>query len=122
MFLTRWNYTKEEWRNFLQWRSRRKGLFFFLLQKLRPVKAQDVPEIRITADRVWVNNVHQPFQNRRRQFREINIREAGTVNILEISYEQGNSIRDIRVPIPRGKLREAFEVQERLVIDKGSTG
>lgn len=122
MQLTRWNYSKEEWQHFLHWKTRRKGILFFFFHRMRPVKRQQVPEIRIMADRVWINDVHQPFQNSYRQFREINIREAGRVNILEISYEQSNRICDIRVPIPKGKLREAFEVRERLLMDNGSVG
>ncbi len=122
MHLTRWNYTKEEWQHFLCWKNRKKGILFSLFHRLRPVKPQQVPEIRIMADRIWINDEHQPFQNSYRQFREIHIREAGSVNILEISYEQSNRICGIRVPIPRGKLREAFEVQERLLMDNGSVG
>jgi len=122
MFLTRWNYTKTEWKNFLKWRSRRKGLLFYLLQKLGSGTTQNVPEVRITADRVWVNDRQEPFQNRQRQFREIRIREAGVINILEISYEQGNSTGDIRVLIPKGRLKEAFEVQEWLSNGNRSVG
>ncbi len=122
MQLTRWNYSKEEWQHFLHWKTRKKGILFFFFRRLLPVKLQQVPEIRIMADRVWINDMHQPFQNSFRQFREINIREAGEVNILEISYEQSNRISEIRVPIPKGKLREAFEVRERLLMDNGSAG
>lgn len=122
MHLTRWNYTKEEWKSFMRWKYRRKGFIFSLLRRLSPLKEQHIPEVRIAADRVWINNEHQPFQSRNRQFREINIREEGKINILEISYEQGKSIRGINVPIPKGKLREAFEVQERLIMDNVSVG
>lgn len=122
MLLTRWNYTKEEWTHFLHWKTRKKGMLFFLLRKLLPVKQQQVPEIRIMADRVFVNDLNEPFQNSECRFREIHIRETGNINILEIRYEQGNNIRGIKVPIPKGKLREAFEVQERLVMDNESIG
>ncbi|HUR67563.1 MAG TPA: hypothetical protein VMZ03_14515 [Chitinophagaceae bacterium] len=122
MQLTQWNYTQEEWRNFLHWKTRKKGVIFFLLCHLRPVRTAHVPEIRIADDRVWINNSHEPFQNSQRQFRDINIRETGKFNILEISYEQSNKLGDIRVPIPRGKLREALEVQERLIMNSISIG
>ena len=121
MILTRWNYTKEEWNRFLQWKARKKGILFYLAGKLNPWRKK-IPEIRIMADRVWVNNSHEPFHDQLRQIRDIRIREAGKMNLLEISYEQGNAIRGIRVPIPRGKLREAFEVQERLVNAAASVG
>ncbi len=122
MYLTRWNYTKEEWKHFLHWKTREKGILFFLFSRLRPVKNKHVPEVRIMADRVWINNTHEPFQNSSRQFREILIRKAGQVNVLEISYEQSNRIHGIRVPIPKGKLKEAFEIQDRLMLDNESVG
>jgi hypothetical protein len=122
MLLTQWNYTKDEWQNFLHWQTKERGWFFFLFCRLRPVKAQHVPEIKIMLDRVWINDAHEPFQNSHRQFRDICIRETGKFNLLEISYEQSNRLRDIKVPIPRGKLREAFEIQERLIMDSGSIG
>jgi hypothetical protein len=114
MDVTRWNYTKEEWKNFLHWKTKKKGWLFFMFRRLMPVKAQQVPEIKITHDTVWVNNSHESFHNSKRQFRDIHIREEGIINILEINYEQADKIKGINVPIPKGKLREAFEVQERL--------
>jgi hypothetical protein len=111
---TRWNYSKEEWRNFLHWKTRRKGWLFLFFRKLVPVKSQHVPEIRITADTVWVNNAQQSFRDENRRYKAIQIRQAGAINIMEIFYEQSNRVRNIDVPIPRGKLREAFEVQDRL--------
>ena len=53
---------------------------------------------------------------------ETNIIEADQINILEISYEFGNRMQGIKIPIPKGKLKEAFEVQERLDIDGSSIG
>jgi hypothetical protein len=129
MYLARWNYSKEEWTNFMHWKMKRKGPLFFLFQWLRTNKTQDVPEIRIATDRVWINNTHEPFQNNQRRFREIHIRDTGSINVLEIKYvrldspgEKENRLCEIKVPIPRGKLREAFEIQERLIIDNGSIG
>lgn len=122
MQLACWTYTKEEWKRFVHWRNREKGIFGAFFRRLLPGSKRPVPEIRIAADRVWVNQVHEPFQNMQRQLREIHIREAGNLNILEIRYEQGNNIRGIKVPIPKGKLREAFEIQDRLVLDNESIG
>lgn len=114
MQLACWTYTKEEWNRFLHWKNREKGALFAFLRKLLPRKERAAPEVKIAVDRVWVNQAHEQFQNLNRQFREIHIREAGEINILEIRYEQGSSIRGIKVPIPKGKLREAFAIQERL--------
>lgn len=129
MYLVCWNYTKEEWKNFLHCKSKSKGFLFFLFQRLRTLKMQHVPEIRITPDRVWINNAHEPFQNYQRRFREIHIRDTGSIYVMEIKYvrmdssgEKGSRLCEIKVPIPKGKLREAFEIQERLIIDNASIG
>ena len=129
MYLVCWNYTKEEWKNFLHWKSKSKGPLFFLFEWLQITKTQDVPEIRIADDHIWINNAHESFQNSQRRFREIHIRDAGSINVLEIKYvrmntpeEMGSRLYEIKIPIPKGKLREAFEIQERLIIDNGSIG
>ncbi|MBM3416614.1 MAG: hypothetical protein FJY20_09225 [Bacteroidetes bacterium] len=122
MHLTCWNYTKEGWRHFQYWKSRKKGLLYFVFHRLCTLREKQAPEVRIAVDRVWVNGEPESFQNRSCRFREIHIREAGCIHILEISYEQGNRVRGINVPIPKGKLREAFEVQERLILDNESVG
>lgn len=122
MILARWNYTPDEWRCFRNWKTRKAGLFFYLLHWLRPPKNRRIPEIRIMPDRVWVNNSHEPFQNSQRRFMEIHIVETRRLHILEINYEFEKKIREINVPIPRGKLREALEVQERLLFDGESIG
>lgn len=118
MLLTRWTYSKEEWKRFLHWKQSKRGMFFVWLRRLLPGRMGEVPEVRIGVDRVWVNENHQPFQDQQRQFQEVQIREAGQMNILEIRYAQGNLIRGIELPIPKGKLKEAFEVQEKLKPEK----
>jgi len=122
MTLVKWNYTKEEWKFFRKWEIRKGGLFFSLFSWLKLFTKREVPEIRIASDRVWFNNSHEPFQNSSRRFMETNIIEADQINILEISYEFGNRMQGIKIPIPKGKLKEAFEVQERLDIDGSSIG
>jgi len=122
MYLSQWSYTKEEWKNFLNWKSRKYGKVFSLIRNFTCIKEHNIPEVKIATDRVWIDNEHKPFQSRNRQFRHINIKEEGNINILEICYEQENKMIGINVPIPKGKLREAFEVQQRLILDNESIG
>lgn len=114
MQLIRWSYTEEEWKKFQQWNTPGKGALLLLLRKLWPVRRPQAAVIEITTDQVRINGTQEPFHNHQRRIRQISIREAGSINILEICYEQGNMVRGIRVPIPKGKLKEAFEVQSRL--------
>ncbi len=122
MLLAQWNYTKEEWKKFQKWKQKERGFISYLFYWLNPLKERKCPEVRITADRVWTNNFHEPFQNSTRQFRHITIREAGNINVLEIYFELKNKVCDIIIPIPKGKLREAIELQERLLLDNVSIG
>lgn len=114
MHLIQWNYTKEEWKRFRYWKSRQKGILFGFIEKIWPFTTHNVPEIRITTDRVVINNTHQPFSNQDRRLQTISVRESGQVNLLEISYEQGKRKRNISIPVPKGKLKEAFHLQARL--------
>jgi hypothetical protein len=122
MFLSQWSYTKDEWKNFLNWKSRKYGKVFSMIRRIIFIQGKNAPEVKIATDRVWINNEHKPFQSRNRQFRHITIREENCINILEIFYEQENKIIGIKVPIPKGKLKEAFEVQQRLIMDNESVG
>lgn len=122
MYLNKWNYTKEEWKHYLNWKYRKSGRFISLFISLVCFKKNMAPEVRISTDRVWINNEHKPFQNRKCQLRYINIIEEQKINILEIGYEQKNKIIGINVPIPRGKLREAIEIQQRLLLENESIG
>lgn len=122
MYLSQWSYTKEEWKNFLNWKSRKYGKVYTLIRNIICIKEQNVPEVKIATDRVWIDKEHKPFQSRNRQFRCIHIREEKNINILVICYEQENKIIGINVPIPKGKLREAIEVQQRIILDNESIG
>ena len=122
MTLAKWNYTNEEWKIFRKWKTRRQGYLPYLLSYLGFPINRKAPEITISDNRVCFDDLHEPFQNSSRRFMEINILEAGLLNVLEISYVYGNRTCGIKVPIPRGKLREAFEVQDRLLLDGASIG
>lgn len=116
MVLVKWNYSKEEWGHFQQWQKRKKGLWASLYLKCSNFFVKS-PEIGIASDRVWINKEHRPFCNSNRCFRDIYIIETGKINVLKIYYEQHNRVFTIPVPIPKGKLREAFAVQEKLFQD-----
>ena len=112
LVLAHWTYTRDEWKAFQKWKVSRKGLLHYAFHWLKARKP--APEIRITPERIWTNDVHEPFHDGDRRFRAIQIHDAGTLNIMEISYENGVDSNEIRIPIPKGKLREAIAVQEQL--------
>ena len=117
--LARWTYSKDEWRQYRRWQMGRRGWLYSFINWLRPVFRLHVPEVRIESNSVWTNQKHEPFQNERRRVRNVHISDAGRLNIMEISYEEGRLSKEIRIPIPKGKLREAIAVQD-MIIDRSA--
>jgi hypothetical protein len=116
--LVHWTYSRDEWKTFVRWKTRKKGFFHFLLHLLSLKKSHKTPGIIITPNRVSIDNNHEPFLGESRQLKRINIRDTGEMNVMEIGYEisraKGAISQEIHIPVPKGKLREAIEVQERL--------
>ncbi len=115
MILAHWTYTREEWAVFHRWQLRRKSILHYFWDRLTWRHQKKVPEIKITPDAVWTNDRDENFAEGERHFQRVNIRDAGRLNVMEICYEDKNRSLEIRVPIPKGKLREAIEVQEKLL-------
>jgi hypothetical protein len=118
--LVHWTYSREEWRNFMRWRKMKKGIFQYILLRLWPNGKAAIPQITITRREVGIDNMYEPFHNEERHLKRINIRDAGKINIMEITYEKMNSkhpgFTDIFIPVPKGKLREAIELQEKITL------
>ena len=115
--LVRWNYSHEEWRYFLRWKQLRKSMIHYFIHLLKP-KQKRIPEVMITHERVWIDESPEPFHSNGRQLTRINIQDEDKMNVIEISYEQqhqkGSLSGEIRIPVPKGKLREAMYVQDKL--------
>jgi hypothetical protein len=116
--LAHWTYSREEWKAFVRWRKMKKGIIYYILHRLLPAQKKKTPSITITGGNVCVDDVHEPFHNTDCRLKHINIREAGKMNVMEISYErQGmrvNANNEIHVLVPKGKLTEAIGVEEKL--------
>ena len=116
--MAHWTYTREEWKNFVRWTKKRKSLLHYLLHFFSPKQSKQTPEVRITPERVWIGDAHQHFSSEEHRLKRIDIRDEGKLNILEITYEWAKrkipGLDEIRVPVPKGKLREAIEVEEKL--------
>src|SRR4051812_33239421 len=114
--LAHWIYTREEWLAYQRWERARKGVFHLLLSKLFNGRVTIVPEITITGQKIWVGDVALPFIDSNNKLKRVAIRDTGQFNLLEITYEtmggKTSGLREIRVPVPKGKLKEAIEVQD----------
>lgn len=121
--LVHWTYSRGEWKTFMRWKKMKKGVFHYIFHRLFPKRNPKTPGIMITREKISIDDADEAFRGDDRQLKGINIRDAGRINVMEISYErsQGSDIisEEIYIPVPRGKLREAIEVQEKLNTGKG---
>lgn len=121
MILAHWTYSKQEWKAFVQTEKKQNGLWFYLHCLLSPIKRKIIPEIKITPELVSIGVFQHYFNSGRHSLKQIKIREAGTINILEITFQYNNAHvkkeGEIKIPVPKGKLREAIEIEEKLLTD-----
>ncbi len=78
-----------------------------------------MPEVIITKEAVIVNGHLNRFRGNNLWLGKVAVNDAGSFNILEITYcwntRKGQSFDEIRVPIPKGYLKEAIFLEERLM-------
>ena len=118
MILAHWTYSREEWNAFLKSTKRRRGILSRLLTQLFARESRSpAPEISIDHHGVTIGNCHHPFFSERFDLKKIDIRSEGLVNIIAITQtlDGQGSPDEIRIPVPKGKLREAMVVREKLI-------
>jgi len=116
--LAHWTYNREEWRNFIRWDKLRRGRFWYVVYYFLKEKETTIPEITIANKKIWIGNSVESFNDINKQIKRINIRDAGKLNVLEITYSFNNGITktdEILIPVPKGKLKEAIQVQESIL-------
>jgi hypothetical protein len=116
--LVHWTYSREEWNTFMRWKKMKRGFFYYLLHRLSQNRNLKTPEIIITPNRVSIDNNHESFHDTESQFKRINIHDTGNINVIEISYQrkdaQSIGLSEIYIPVPKGHLKEAIEVEVKL--------
>ena len=115
IILAHWIYTREEWKAFHHLELLKKSFFRYLCRRIIPIRYSHVLEIKITTASVLTNTQLESFHAEGRTFQRVNIRDAGKLNVMEIYYENGDGFREISIPIPKGKLKEAIQLQEELL-------
>lgn len=117
--LAHWNYSRQEWNSFIRCRRLRRGRLHYILFYFFGRTDGSIPDITITAQKVWTGDNAESFSDVNRYIKRININDTGKINILEISYtilKNGIQVpEEILVPVPKGKLKEAIQVQEKLI-------
>lgn len=121
--LAHWTYNREEWRIFTRWNKIRHGRLNYLVYYFFKRKEAAIPEVTITGQNIWIDDAVESFNDINRHLNKISILDAGNLNILEITFSVlKNGIKksgEISVPVPKGKLMEAIQLQERLINQRG---
>jgi hypothetical protein len=81
-----------------------------------------LPEVIITNQSVIVNGHMNRFYGNNLWLGKVDIKETKAFNILEITYcwytRRGETFDEIRIPIPKGSLKEAIYLQGKLIDTK----
>lgn len=96
---------------------------YYILSTGSKWKGPGMPEIIITEDAVTSNGKTIIFQGDGNFLRKVDIKENDNINVLEILFEcnKGKTVTydHIRIPVPKGKLREAVVLLDNLNIRWG---
>ena len=115
-WIVRWIYTKEEWQHFEKWKARHKGILNYLWHFLFH-EDKTVQSVELSDQWIKIGGKGKYFNGPVTELRRVDIYDRGQINIMNITYENisKNQLNEISIPIPKGKLKEAIETQERLM-------
>ena len=112
-----WIYTKEEWRRFERWNARRKGVVEYVWHFLFHKENPHVQSVELTEQSVTIADKRKYFSGPVTELRRVEIYDKKDFNVMIITYEivSKRQLNEIRLPIPKGKLKEAIDAQEKLM-------
>lgn len=111
-----WIYTKEEWGRFEKWNARRKGMLNYLWYSLFPGKIPQISSVELTEQWVKIGDKRKYFSGPVTELKRVDISEKKDFNLMTITYEilTKGQLNEVMFPIPKGKLKEAIQVQYKL--------
>ena len=96
-------------------------MYFIAVYSIQP-NDNKMPEVIITNEALIVNGYMSRFSGNGLWLAKITVNDAGSFNVLEITYcwstTRVKNFDEIRVPIPKGSLKEAIFLQEKLISEK----
>ena len=116
-----WIYTKDEWQRFEKWNARRKGVVDYLWHFFFHKQNQHVQSVELTEQSVTIADKKKYFSGPVTELRRVEIHDNKEFNVMIITYEivSKKQLTEIRLPIPKGKLKEAIDAQEKLMRVRG---
>jgi hypothetical protein len=122
-YILEWSYTKHEWKDFQHWSARRKSLLNYARFLLFPQHVE-IPTVCFTKTSILINGQEKLFSGPVTELRRVEISDMRSFNIFCITYENlvKENLNEIMIPVPRGKLKEAIQLQYQLLEKTNSIG
>ncbi len=117
MIKAHWTYSKQEWKAYLYNSLKRKNFFLRTWKKLLLSFTCKAPEVKITPVSITIGNERREISHAVR-VSNIELMNIDEINIMTVSFEiigAGDKAGKIHIPVPKGKLRDAFELRQNLL-------
>jgi hypothetical protein len=115
-WLTNWLYDRAEWNRFAKWELLKKGGISLLLFLIIPFRYKRNKEVKVSQNQVQIDGRIYSFHAGNRVFQTADLYDAGPLHVLEICFKENEIYGVIRVPVPKGKLKEAIMLEKRLQV------
>ena len=115
-WLTNWRYDSAEWKRFAKWELFKKGGISLLRCLLIPFRYKRTKEVKVSQHLALIDGKTYLFNAGNRVFQTADLYDAGPLHVLEICFKENESYGVIRVPVPKGKLKEAIVLEKSLQV------
>lgn len=112
-----WTYSRQEWKNYMYKKLERKNFFLRTCKKLLLNFVIKTPEVKITPVSIAIGKDSREI-NHDLRVRDIELVNIDDINIMTVSFDgvrSGKKAEKLLMPVPKGKLRDAFELRQNLL-------
>ena len=112
-----WTYSRQEWKAYIHKKLERKNFLLKAWGKLLLLLTNETPEVKITPVSIAIGNNHMDI-NQNLRVRDIELMNIDDINIMTVSFDgiqSGKKADKLHIPVPKGKLRDAFELRQLLL-------
>lgn len=112
-----WTYSRQEWKTFIYKKLERKNFVLRTMKKILLIFAFKTPEVKITPVSIAIGKDRREI-NHDLRVRDIELVNIDDINIMTVSFDRvrsGKKAEKLLIPVPKGKLRDAFELRQRLL-------
>lgn len=112
-----WTYSRQEWKTYVYKKLERKNFVLRTWKKLLLTFVFKTPEVKITPVSIAIGKDRREI-NHDLRVRDIELMNMDDINIMTVSFEEikpGKKAEKLLIPVPKGKLRDAFELRQQLL-------